>query len=253
MYWCEFPEKCNWKRISEWLKHEKITVYVACSSRKNYDLWRKKIAKYSQNIEVNAWPTLPKKEGYWFSGFCTKEAIDELDQYRGLKIKIDIEPPIPKKYNIIRAYSWIGTRILQEPENTEYLKRKIKSLMRDTDIILSSFPLQDRILKRWGWIKEERLKYNYMYYPTFIPLPLRKLYKHYFKRHFLPKHKETYIAVGLIGTGIFGNEPIYRNVKQMKKDIQFLRKEGVETLVFFSLEAISQRGEEWLYTSLEIA
>ncbi|MEK6848125.1 MAG: hypothetical protein AABX65_00650 [Nanoarchaeota archaeon] len=253
VYWCEFPEKCNWKKLSTWLKHEKIIVYVACSSRKNYDLWKKKIAKYLPNSEVNAWPILPKKEGYWFSGFCTKEAIDELDQYRGLKIKIDIEPPIPQRYHFLSGLTWIGKHIPQEPDNTEYLRKKIKSLMKDTDIILSSFPLQNKILKRWGWIKEEKIQYNYMFYSTFIPLGLKKLYKHYFKRHFLPKHKGAYIAVGLIGSGVFGNEPIYRNVKQMKKDIQFLRKEGVETLVFFNLESISQRGEEWLYTSLEIA
>ncbi|MDP3728067.1 MAG: hypothetical protein Q8R18_01295 [bacterium] len=253
VYWCEFPEKCNWKKISDWLKHEKIIVYLACTSRANYDLWKKKIKKINENIEVNAWPTLPKSEGYWFSGFCTKEAIDQLNQYRGLKIKIDIEPPIPKKYHFLTGMTWLGKHITQEPENTEYLRRKIKSLMRDTDIILSTFPLQNNILKQWGWLKENNLKYSYMFYSTFIPFGFKKLYKHYFKRHFLPYHKEAYIAVGLIGKGIFGNEPIYRSPKQMKKDIQFLRKEGVETLVFFSLEAISQRGEEWLYTSLEIA
>ncbi len=253
VYWCEFPEKCNWKKLSQWLKHEKITIYVACTSRANYDLWKKKIAKYSENIEVNAWPTLPKQEGYWFSGYCTKESIDELDQYRGLKIKIDIEPPIPKRYHFLSALTWLGTKVVQEPDNTPYLRKKIKSLSRDTQIILSTFPLKESILKRWGWIKEENLNYNYMFYSTFIPLPLRKLYLHYFKRHFLPSHKDAFIAVGLIGTGIFGNEPVYRNVKQLKKDIQFLRKEGVETLVFFNIESISHRGEEWLYTTLEIA
>ena len=45
VYWCEFPEKCNWKKISDWLKHEKITVYIACTSRANYDLWKEKIKK----------------------------------------------------------------------------------------------------------------------------------------------------------------------------------------------------------------
>ncbi len=253
VYWCEFPEKCNWKKLSDWLKHEKIVVYIACSSRKNYDQWKKKIHSITENIEVNAWPTLPKSEGYWYSGFCTKEAIDTLDQYRGLKIKIDIEPPIPKRYHFLSGLTWLGKHALQEPDNTPYLKKKIKSLSRDTEVILSTFPLQEHILKRWGWIKEENINYNFMFYSTFIPLPFRKLYKHYFKRHFLPRHKQAYIAVGLIGTGIFGNEPTYKNVKQMKTDIQFLRKEGVETLVFFNLEAISQRGEEWLYTSLEIA
>ena len=253
VYWCEFPEKCNWKKVSNWLKHEKITIYVACTSRANYELWKKKIKKVSENIEVNAWPLLPKAEGYWFSGYCTKEAIDKLDQYRGLKIKIDIEPPIPKRYHFFTGLTWLGTKFLEEPDNSPYLRKKIKSLSRDTEIILSTFPLPDTILKRWGWIKEENITYNYMYYSTFMPFYMKKLYRHYFKRHFLPKHKNAYIAVGLIGKGIFGNEPVYRNVKQLKNDIQFLRKEGVETLVFFNIEGISQRGEEWLYTSLEIA
>jgi len=253
IYWCEFPEKCNWKKIAGWLKHERITIYVACTSRENYEQWKKKIHKYSENIEVNAWPVLSKEEGYWFSGFCTKEAIDELDQYRGLKIKLDIEPPIPKKYSTFSAWSWLWKNMFQEPDNTPYLRKKIKMLSRESDIILSTFPLQDVILKRWGWIKDDRIKYNYMYYSTFIPLGLKSLYKHYFKRHFLPKHRDAYIAVGLIDTGVFGNEPIYNTPKQMKKDIQFLRKEHVETLVFFTIEGISKRGEDWLYTSLEIS
>ncbi len=254
IYWCEFPEKCNWKKLSNWLKHEKITVYVACTSRANYDHWVKKITKYSKNIEVNVWPLLSKEKGYWFSGFSSKEAIDELEQYRGLKIKLDIEPLInDRKYNLFTAFTWLGLNLLKEPKNSTYLKRKIKSLNKDTEIILSTFPLQDRILKRWGWTKEEGIDYNYMYYPTFIPIGFKWLYKKYFQKYFLPTHKEAYIAVGLIREGIFGNEPTYKNLKQMKKDIQFLRKEGVETLVFYSLEGISLKNEDWLYTSLEIA
>jgi len=57
----------------------------------------------SKNITINAWPVLTKQEGYWFSGFTSIKSIDKLKQYKGLNIKIDLEPPLPNfNYNNIK-------------------------------------------------------------------------------------------------------------------------------------------------------
>ena len=246
IYWCEFPREYNCKKLAAMLGKRKIVIYLACSSRGEYETWKKKVQAYSKNIEVNAWPTLPFSEGYWFSGFTKKEMIDQLDQYRGLKIKIDIEPPKPKgKYSFTTSIRWLVLNFFRRAPNSKYLQNKIKKLSKDTDIILSTFPLPKFLLRHWGWEENSRLHYNYMHYSTFVPKGVRWLYNSYYK-WFMKKNEDAYFAVGLVGTGIFRNEPIYKNIDEIKKDMEFLRKNGAQTLVFFRIESLIDRGKEWL-------
>lgn len=250
IYWCEFPDKCNWNNLSKWLEelNKNITIYVACTSRKDYENKRTKINNITKRIDVNAWPTLTKKEGYWFSGFSSIESINKLEQYKGLKIKIDIEPPIPEKYNLLSSFSWLFLNLIRKPKNSKYLQTKIKELSKNTEIILSTFPLLRFILKSWGWIEIKSIKYNFMYYSTFFPRILLPFYNFYYKIYFLKNIKYNYLAIGLIGTGVFKSEPIYKNIKEMKRDMKFLKN---NELIFFNIEAISNRGKEWLKLSLE--
>src|SRR3990167_5613281 len=83
-FWCEFPEKVNWKAFQKLIDFDS-SVYVISKDRKTYEAWKKKIK--SRNIEVGAWPALSFEEGYWFSGLCSKQSIDKLKEFNGLKIK----------------------------------------------------------------------------------------------------------------------------------------------------------------------
>lgn len=250
IYWCEFPDKVDWKKLVSWLNENKIVVYIAVRNRTEYEDWKKKIGSYSKQIEVNAWPTLSKKNGYWFSGFSSRESIDELDQYRGLNIKIDIEPPMPKKYSFFSAMNWLVFNLFRKAENSQYLREKIIILSEDTDIILSTFPLPRFFLKRWGLAHNDKLKYNYMHYSSFM-IPGEKFLYNIYYRFFVKGKLNDYFAVGLVGTGIFGNETVYKNVKDMEKDVQFLRKLGVNNFVFFEIGAIVERGKEWFDASIK--
>src|SRR3989344_3302370 len=91
-FWCEFPEKVNWKNFKKLVNFE-TEVYVTCKNREEFNFWKKKIK--NKFIDVGAWPVLSKEEGYWFSGFLDKKSIDKLNDFDSLKIKIDIEPPFP--------------------------------------------------------------------------------------------------------------------------------------------------------------
>lgn len=235
IYWCEFPEKCNWKNVPN-----NITTYITCTSREDFEKKKKNILKINKHIEINAWPTLTKEEGYWFSGFSSKESIDKLDQYKGLKIKLDIEPPMPKDYSIKEAFSWLIINIFKKPKNSKYLQNKILKL--DNDIILSTFPLPKFLLKKWGWINNKKIKYNFMHYSSFFHPFLLFFYNIYYKYFFLKTHKINYIAIGLIGPGIFGNEPVYKNLSELKRDIKFLKGYN---LIFFNLESLSNKPKEW--------
>lgn len=249
IYWCEFPERCDWKKINNWTKHHKIITYLTCSSRENFEEKKLKIHKLCKNIEINAWPTLPKNKGYWFSSFTDKESINSLDQYKGLKIKLDIEPPIPKNYSYIEVFNWLITNILKKPKNKKYFKNKILELNKDTDIILSTFPFPKFILKQWGFIESNRLKYNFMYYSTFFPKFLKPIYNLYYKL-FLKTIPKSYIAIGLVGPGIFNTEPIYKNIKEMQQDIKFLKNQNQNNFVFFNLESLSKKEKIWFEETL---
>jgi hypothetical protein len=245
IYWCEFPEKCDWNRINEWTKDHKITTYITCTSREDFEEKKKNIQKICKNIEINAWPILPKEKGYWFSSFTDKEDIDSLDQYKGLKIKLDIEPPIPKDYSFTSTFKWLILSLLKHPKNRKYFQNKIIQLTKNTDIILSTFPFPKFILKQWGYLENHDLQYNFMHYSTFFPKWLRPVYNLYYKQFFKTIPKDSYIAIGLIGPGIFGNEPIYKNINELQQDIQFLKQNSKTNLVFFNLESLSYKKRIW--------
>lgn len=228
------------------MKGETLITYIACTSRENYEKQKQEIQKDYKNIEVNAWPILPKEKGYWFSGYTAKKNIDALDQYRGLKIKLDIEPPIPKTYSFFTALDWLFLNLFRTAPNKEYLQQKINSLSKDTDIILSSFPLPAFLLKQWGWAENKKIKYNYMFYSSFIPKILLPFYKMYYKN--FCKNKNAFFALGIIGHGIFNNEPRYKNVQELKQDIRFFRKIKKDNLVFFELSGLSKEKEYFLAT-----
>ena len=81
VFWCEFPKDVNWRKAEALLKGLKCEVYVASFSLQDYKMWKKKT-----KLDIYPWPLLSKEEGYWFSGFTNKEGIDQLKQYKGLKI-----------------------------------------------------------------------------------------------------------------------------------------------------------------------
>jgi len=244
IYWCEFPEKCNWKKINDWTKNHKIVTYITCTSRENFEEKKLKIHEVCKNIEINAWPTLSQEKGYWFSSFTDKKSIDSLNQYKGLKIKLDIEPPMPKDYSFLSTFKWLIINLFTSPKNKNYLKNKIQELSKNTEIIISTFPFPKIILRKWGYIENKNLKYNFMHYSTFFPRIIRPIYNIYYQI-FLKFTKPNYIAIGLIGPGIFNTEPIYKNIKEMKNDIKFLKNQGIKEFVFFNLESLSNKSKEW--------
>lgn len=253
IFWSEFPDRVNWKKVKKLIDF-KTEIYVACKTRKEFEKWEKKIN--SKNIEVGAWPVLEKEDGYWFSGFTSKKNIDKLKEFKGLKIKVDIEPPIPKKeYTFSLVFFWLIKYIfLKKPKNNKYLKEVIKKLSKNTYIISSGFPFPEFITKRYGddLEIEGNIKKNYMAYSTFIPKPLMPLAVFFFSifiKKALKKYKDRLmIALGCIGPGIFKTEPTYKGIEEFRKDLERAKMLGVKNIVIFRIDAILKRKkpEEWV-------
>ncbi len=241
LIWCEFPEQVNWKKVPKGLN-----IYVVAKSKKEY-------LKYKKYC-IGIWPILPKQEGYWFSGYCSKEAINKLKEFDGENIKIDIEPKLIDSYST----SFIGKILyplivlsLGIPRNNKYLKKTIEDL-KSKAVIISGPALPDFILKLYG--DNIRLKpswsRNYFLYPTLFGRSwlLRKYEEWFIKQKIRVLKNQVMFSLGCIGKGIIGDEKTYNNLEEFKKDVSWLQSLGVKNLVIFNLEGIIQRkdSQDWL-------
>lgn len=256
--WCEFPEELNWKR-AESLVDKRIHFYVACTSLADF----KKIQSKT-NLKLKPWPILSKEKGYWFSGFTEKEDIDSLDQYKGMEIKVDLEPPLPKwRYSTIRMIGYGLKKIFQKGKNSEYLKEKIEKLAKSSDIelveksitLVNEFPFPKWYLKRQGIFiePEKHMHKNIMCYTTFagpILRPIMRLYLKFIIKSEIKKNSDLMCSIGLIGPGILKTEKVYKNINQFKQDLDMINKLGVKKVAIYSLDTALKREDPKLWFDL---
>ena len=239
--WCEFPHKVDWKKLDKLLKeiNYKPEIYVACTSYSNYNWWVREIKKACKNIsEVNAWPVLTKAEGYWFSGFTSRYCIDRLLEFKKTKLKIDLEPPLPKyKYSNLGVLKYILGIAFKKGKNSKYLLKTIKEISQNNDVLINEFPLPKFMLKNWGCYYPTHNK-NIMCYTSL--LHFRSLLRWWNFRIAL-KRKAKMCSVGLIQSGIFGNEPYYNNTRELATDLKYAERKGFKNIAIYSIDAIMKR------------
>ncbi|MBU2637344.1 MAG: hypothetical protein KJ955_00030 [Nanoarchaeota archaeon] len=255
LLWCEFPLRADWKQLNLLFRRQgiKARCYIAVESPEELRDWKRQLAKCKDIIVEGAWPVISLEKGYWFSSFIEKKEIDTLDKFKWAKLKIDIEPPYRyfKRWTVLMAVVWVLLHLFFPAKNKKYLAERLMKLDANNEVILSSFPLPDFLLKRYGFVRDKRFKYNFMVYTSMFPFFLKQLYRIYYKffiKYQLKKDKETYFALGLLAKGVYNAEPEYKNVKQFKKDIKFLQRNNVRNCVVYSIEGINQRKdpEEWV-------
>ena len=249
IFWCEFPGQVDFTKLNRLISF-KASIYFAVRSRNEFLAIKKKIK--NKNISIGAWPILEKRNGYWFSGFIAKKDIDRLDDFAGLNMKIDIEPPIYHgKHSLLKDIIWFLRHSIVEGKNNSYLSMKIKKL--HGDLIVSGFLLPNFIRKRYGDYSiasyhGRRYAENYICYTTFFPRFFRGLIRQIYCSIIKRIGKKNFFAIGLTNSGIFGNEPAYENINEFKKDLAMAKKAGVKNLCVYSIEGILKRNdaEKWL-------
>ncbi len=259
VFWCEFPETVDWKRLESILAKldMDIAIYVPAKNLQQFLWWKKEIQKNCQHIaEVGAWPILEKKDGYWFSGFTSEEKIKSLKQFSTLKIKVDLELPIPKRdYSNSMILGYFSPYLLKKGKSSKLLLKTIKEMSENTNIIINEFPFPRYFLRRWGMHLPlmKNCTRNIMAYTTIGGPFLRPFIKSYvfiylLKERMLNKH--IMCSIGLIGNGILKKESVYNNVKQFKSDLDMARFLGIKQVAIYSIDSILKRNnsEEWLNT-----
>lgn len=260
IFWCEFPEQVkDWKATDKLLKKIKIPVevYTGVQSVNEYRKWKKKT-----RIPMYPWPLLSRKEGYWFSGFSSKKSIDKLKQYKGIKMKIDLEPPIPPwSYTTPKIVMYAIKKIFQKGKNNDYLKKVVYDVAgkgsgvvtKNVNMLINEFPLTRWYLKNQGTFIELKhgMSKNYMCYSTFAGSffrPIVRLYLKVFTKFAVKKNPNVMFSIGLIGTGALKKEGTYRKVKEFKEDLRMIEKSGCNEVAVYSLESVLKRSnpEEWI-------
>jgi len=255
--WCEFPKQVNWRKAEKIITFP-LDIYVAVQSKRELQEWRKKT-----KFNLKPWVLLPKKKGYWFSGFTNKEDIDVLKEFKGLPVKIDLEPPLPSwKYKNRYWFAHAFKQFFKKAPNNEYLEKIIKELeeaahceevLNQIHLIVNEFPAMRWYLKRQGIYFESKkgTTKNIMCYSSFAgPLlrPLVKKYLYYYIKKNLKENKETMFSLGLIGTGILEQEHVYPSTKELEQDLLMLKKAGGKKVALYSLEGLLKREspQEWV-------
>ncbi|MFH0798367.1 MAG: hypothetical protein V1906_03075, partial [Candidatus Woesearchaeota archaeon] len=169
------------------------------------------------------------------------------DEFRGEKMKIDLEMPFPKtNYTFLKMAWFVLSYLPEKGKNTNYLANKIYNLNKESEVMVNEFPLPKSILRRWGCYIEPRkgIKKNIMCYSTIFP----RCYIKWFMKKTLKENKGTSMSIGLIGHGTLKTEPVYRGIKDMVKDIMMAKKLNVENIAVYSIDSIMSKEdpEPWL-------
>ncbi len=270
VFWCEFPKDVDWKKAEKLLRGLKCEIYVAVFSVGEYNAWKRKT-----KLNIYPWPLLSKEKGYWFSGFTAKEDIDSLKQYKRLKIKIDLEPPIPRgSWGNFRIVLYAIKKIFQRGENNEYLKQAIYQVAgggsgslfslekkkpsgnketKNVSFLINEFPFAKWYLRKQGTHLELRdgMQKNYMCYTTFAGgffRPFVRAYLKWFMKRAVKENKNISFSLGLIGSGILNTEGKYKNVNEFKQDLEMAASSGCQNIAIYSIDAILKRENpgEWV-------
>lgn len=255
--WCEFPQEISWKKAESLMKGIPHEIYVAVRNVKEYRAYKKKT-----KLPLYPWPILSQEEGYWFSGFSSKESIDKLKQYKGLKIKIDLEPPLPKwKYGTFKIVMYALKKIFQRGKNNEYLKKVIYEfagkdsgvILKSVNLLINEFPFPRWYLKNHGTYLDLKkgMDKNYMCYTSFAGQffrPFIRMYLKIFTKRAVRRNPYVRFSVGLIGTGILHKEGTYKHPNQLRQDLQMVHDSGAKAVAVYSLDGILKRDRprEWI-------
>ncbi len=259
IFWCEFPQKIQQNRME--LIDFSTEVYVAAKNKKKYFYWKKRLQK--RNVQIGALPTLPLRQGYWFSRYTATKDIDTLKEFDGINMKIDIEPPIPYTSMLFRKFSLyvLMKDSLREAwkyanDNIGYLWATIDTL-KSKKVIISGFPFPNIVSRSYGddakRMRAHFYRNHFLYITFFRNKLLREIVMAYYSFYVRSKLKQynperLYFAIGCVGNGIFSTEPVYDNVKEFARDLDRFMNWGVRNLVVFNLEGILVRkdAEAWV-------
>ncbi|MEM1031067.1 MAG: hypothetical protein AAF928_11905 [Myxococcota bacterium] len=257
-----------------------IGIHVAVTPSSGDDLGRTLAVLRDDGLRVTLWPMLADAEGRWpsarnaaaFKGFV----VDTLDRLPRLPhaVAIDLEPPYDELLGLLRldpraiAARWRSHhRHLQAVQTFTALCHELRD--RELEVLAVAFPLILEDSATAGWqrflgtpVDDLPARFNAMIYTSLIEgygrglcrrddaLGLLSWWCGRARQRF---GNEASVSLGCVGRGALGDEPTYRDHRELAEDVAIAQATGVDDLVLFSLGGVLARPpvEAWLDAFIE--
>ncbi len=239
------------------------------------------------DVQVALWPMLEDREGRWASAHngetfarYARRLVAEL-RARGCApraMMVDLEPPIDvMKRWLDRAHARVssatragGPTVVDSAQRVEG-DRAIEALcaeLGEGGVRVGAAVVPGDLLGRWGgraieWLLGLPVS-EVAYAPASVMLYSSMLEG--YSRGWISRARARSIvtrgcrraierfgpraeaSLGVVGTGALGDEPIYRDPRELEEDVQAARSAGMQRLALFDLRGVLARGapERWL-------
>ena len=261
----EFPTRDNLER----LRNIPVGIELVLAARSLVKFRRKEtyvIRRFPHIVEsITYWPTLLKREGYWFSPFANPEAVNrvlgEIEQ-RGdkerLRVMLDLETP---------AMVNLGLLIRGIPTFDSVRRRIEKFISRigrnNLDLVCTEMPTlrMPEAMQRYLGLAFDPVKFGCektkMFYTSWAKLAADYLGQGFSRnsavsllkdeiRWGVRKYGEKFsIGLGFTAPGIMGTEPVM-TVEQLEEELAIARKMGVHKAYIFRLKGMTEAHGEVL-------
>jgi hypothetical protein len=263
------------RRLLAALERRRIDLVVAVSPSTLASLPRVAAACRDAGVRVSAWPMLQDAQGRWASTSNAEPfARFAADVARTVcEIVFDLEPP----FEVLRALSRGRFATLPSRRAFEEGVRRFATTCdelrgRGVDVHATALPLvlldASPGAVRWQSIlgtPVDRVAYesvSVMAYTTMIEGWSRGIVRRGDARSILHDVAQSAarrfgsrasISLGAVGTGAFGDEPVYRSPKELTDDVAVARSAGVDDLALFDLAGVVARPpiDAWLDAFVE--
>lgn len=219
----EFPTQENLEKAK--LINFPSKLYIATKTIEELNKIKKQISS-NYIKEVIWWPILTKKEGYYFSPFSSKKAMNRiLKQTKNQKTMIDIEMPINRIEILTKAYKIITNRKI------------LNDILKNKNIILCEHIWENFLMKILGLNFPGNNKIKMLYTSQLI-MP-RKLIEKTVK-NLSTKNPNTKIGLGLIARGVEKIKRPLLTPKQLRKDLELCKTNNIKEVVIFRLGGLNK-------------
>lgn len=218
----EFPTKQNLDKIK--LINFPTKLYIATKTIKELNEIKEKIkSKYIK--EIIWWPILTKEEGYYFSPFASKKAMNKILQIKNQKIMVDLEMPINKLEMLTKFYKIITNRKI------------LNKILKNKNIILCEHIWDSFLMKILGLNhpKDNKIK---MLYTSQLILP-RKTIENLVEK-LSKKYSNVKIGLGLIAHGVEKMKRPLLTPEQLKQDLELCKEHSIKEVIIFRIGGLNK-------------
>lgn len=222
-------------------------------------------------LEVGVWPLLDQDDGYWpsvrnaeqFAG-RVREIVEHLADAdrRPSWLAFDMEPPISDGSTIVETARGFARDRLVGEERSGFRRaveryRELASAMADRGIgtfgvttspVAADAHREAARVGRWletPWMEVEWDRAGFMAYGSIVQAhsaglldyrDVRALHYRLFVETVRRWEGRAHASLGITGTGVYGDEPVYEQPEELARDVAAARAAGIDDLAIFSLE-----------------